>query len=165
MSVLKINRSLSELEFYHNATVLYNDMVKLLLRNFGVKVNKKKEPVISAVEKAAVISAFPYMEQAFLRMDQLEAAATLREYSGWLISHYRDQVIRQLEELMDNISDAFTAETKKSKDAYKKKALANCEKLIQVMQRIMAVLPVDVNKLIPYVDRIDQEIGYLNDWE
>ena len=165
MSVLKINRSLSELEFYHNATVLYNDMVKLLLRNFGVKANKKKEPVISAVEKAAVVTAFPYMETAFLRMEQLEAAATLREYSGWLINHYRDQVIRQLEELMDNISDAYTAETSKAKESHKKKALDNCEKLIQVMQRIMAVLPVDVNRLIPYVDRIDQEISYLNNWE
>ena len=165
MCVLKINRSLSELEFYHNATVLYSDMVKLLLRNFGVKANKKKPPDITAVEKAAVITAFPYMEAAFLRMEQLESAATLREYSGWLINHYREQIIRQLEELMDNISDAFTAETKKSKDAYKIKAINNCEKLIQVMQRVMSVLPVDVNKLIPYVDRIDQEIGYLNDWK
>ena len=81
MSVLVINRDLSELEYYHQANDLYKDMTQLLLRNFGIKT-KKKGLAISSTEKAAVIAAFPYMEEAFLRMDQLEAAATLREYSG-----------------------------------------------------------------------------------
>ncbi len=161
MSVLVIDRSLSELEYYHYAVTLYDDMVKLLLRNFGVKAKKKEQPVISAIEKAAVIAAFPYMEPAFQRMDQLEAAATLREYAGWLINHYREEVIRQLEELLNNITDAYHSNAANRK-AYKQKALNNCEKLIQVMQRLMRVLPVDVNKLIPYVDRIDREIELLN---
>ncbi len=42
MSVLVIDRSLSELEYYHYAVTLYDDMVKLLLRNFGVKTKKKE---------------------------------------------------------------------------------------------------------------------------
>lgn len=161
MSVLLIHRELSELEYYRHANALYTDMVKLLLRNFGIKT-KKKEPVVTATEKAAVIAAFPYMEDVFLRMDQFETAAALREYSGWLINHYRQQVIAQLEELLNNISDAY-----RSKGGYragrKKNALNNCEKLIQLMQRIMAVLPVDVNKLLPYVDRIDREIELLKE--
>lgn len=160
MSVLAINRTLSELEYYHHAMALYEDMVKLLLRNFGVKAKKKEKPVVSAVEKAAVVAAFPYMEPAFQRMDQLEAAATLREYSGWLINHYREEVLKQLEELLNNIMDAYLSKAE-TREMYKQQALHNCEKLIQVMQRLLRVLPVDVNKLLPYVDRIDREIELL----
>lgn len=154
MSVLVINRDLSELEYYHQANDLYKDMTQLLLRNFGIKT-KKKELAISSTEKAAVIAAFPYMEEAFLRMDQLEAAATLREYSGWLINHYRQHILTRLESLLDNISDAYRSKGER------RKALNDCEKLIQLLQRVMAVLPVDVNKLIPYVDRIDRIIELL----
>lgn len=159
MSVLVINRDLSELEYYHQANELYKDMTQLLLRNFGIKT-KKKGPAISSTEKAAVIAAFPYMEEAFLRMDQLEAAATLREYSGWLINHYRQHILSRLESLLDNISDAYRSKGERRK-AFRRKALNDCEKLIQLLQRVMTVLPVDVNKLIPYVDRIDRVIELL----
>ncbi len=164
MSVLVINRDLSELEYYHQANDLYKDMTQLLLRNFGIKT-KKKELAISSTEKAAVIAAFPYMEEAFLRMDQLEAAATLREYSGWLINHYRQHILTRLESLLDNISDAYRSKGERRKafrrKAFRRKALNDCEKLIQLLQRVMTVLPVDVNKLIPYVDRIDRIIELL----
>ena len=159
MSVLVINRDLSELEYYHQANDLYKDMTQLLLRNFGIKT-KKKGLAISSTEKAAVIAAFPYMEEAFLRMDQLEAAATLREYSGWLINHYRQHILTRLESLLDNISDAYRSKGERRK-AFRRKALNDCEKLIQLLQRVMTVLPVDVNKLIPYVDRIDRIIELL----
>lgn len=159
MSVLVINRDLSELEYYHQANELYKDMTQLLLRNFGIKT-KKKGLAISSTEKAAVIAAFPYMEEAFLRMDQLEAAATLREYSGWLINHYRQHILSRLESLLDNISDAYRSKGERRK-AFRRKALNDREKLIQLLQRVMTVLPVDVNKLIPYVDRIDRIIELL----
>lgn len=159
MSVLVINRDLSELEYYHQANELYKDMTQLLLRNFGIKT-KKKGLAISSTEKAAVIAAFPYMEEAFLRMDQLEAAATLREYSGWLINHYRQHILSRLESLLDNISDAYRSKGERRK-AFRRKALNDYEKLIQLLQRVMTVLPVDVNKLIPYVDRIDRIIELL----
>ena len=42
MSVLVINRDLSELEYYHQANELYKDMTQLLLRNFGIKTKQKK---------------------------------------------------------------------------------------------------------------------------
>ena len=159
MSVLVINRDLSELEYYHQANELYKDMTQLLLRNFGIKT-KKKGLAISSTEKAAVIAAFPYMEEAFLRMDQLEAAATLWEYSGWLINHYRQHILSRLESLLDNISDAYRSKGERRK-AFRRKALNDREKLIQLLQRVMTVLPVDVNKLIPYVDRIDRIIELL----
>lgn len=160
MSVLVINRELSELEYYHHASALYTDMVGLLLRNFGIKT-KKKEPPVTAAEEAAVIAAFPHMEEVFLRLDQCEAAAALREYSGWLINHYRQHTVQLLEALLDSISDAYRSKGERRK-AYRRKAVDSCEKLIQLMQRAMAVLPVDANRLIPYVDRIDREIELLN---
>ena len=69
MSVLLIHRGLSELEFYHNAVKLYDDMTGLLLRNFGVKPNTK--PVISEEEKEKVLADYPFMKRVFNRMEQL----------------------------------------------------------------------------------------------
>ena len=79
MSVLLINRGLSELEFYHNAVKLYDDMTGLLLRNFGIKPNTK--PVISESEKEKVIADYPFMNRVFRRMEKLENAGVLTEYS------------------------------------------------------------------------------------
>ena len=57
MSVLVINRDLSELEYYHQANDLYKDMTQLLLRNFGIKT-KKKGLVISNTEKSCGYRGF-----------------------------------------------------------------------------------------------------------
>lgn len=164
MSVLLINRGLSELEFYHNAVKLYDDMTGLLLRNFGVKPNKK--PVISDTEKEKVLADYPFMNRVFRRMEKLENAGVLTEYSDWLIEHYRNALLKQLDELLDNITDANTiypinAHELEVRRDYQTKAIGNCEKLIQIMQRLMGALPVDVNKLLPYVDMIDKEVALL----
>ncbi len=142
MSVLLINRGLSELEFYHNAVKLYDDMTGLLLRNFGIKPNTK--PVISESEKEKVIADYPFMNRVFRRMEKLENAGVLTEYSDWPIEHYRNALLKQLDELLDNITDANTIypinehELEVRRD-YQTKAIGNCEKLIQIMQRLMEV--------------------------
>jgi len=167
MSVLVINRSLSELEFYRNAIVLYEEMTSLLLRNFGIK--SKRRPVISEEEKELVLADYPFMHRVFKRLSQLEEADVISEYPDWLIQHYRKQVLEQLDELLNNITDANTIypinehELEVRRD-YQTRAVGNCEKLIQILQRIMVALPVDVNKLLPFVDRIDKEVALLKGW-
>lgn len=167
MSVLLINRSLSELEFYHNAIKLYEEISDLLLRDFGIKF--KTRSVINANDRAEVLADFPYMDRVFRRLDKLEAANVVNEYPIWLIEHYREQVLQQLDELINNITDANTIypindhELEMRRD-YQTKAIGNCEKLLQVMQRIMVALPVNANKLLPFVDHIEKEIALLKGW-
>jgi hypothetical protein len=43
MSVLKNKRGISQLEFYHTARSLREDMTKLLLRDFGIKDLEKTD--------------------------------------------------------------------------------------------------------------------------
>lgn len=45
MSVIKNKRSLSDLEFFHNAIKLRTTMTDLLLRDFGVKAKNKNAQV------------------------------------------------------------------------------------------------------------------------
>lgn len=54
MSVPKNKRTMSELEFFHNALVLRKEMTELLLRDFGIKNKTRsvnKEPFILKMEK------------------------------------------------------------------------------------------------------------------
>ena len=167
MSVLLINRGLSELEFYHNAVKLYDDMTNLFLRNFSIK--SKTRPVISEAEKEAVLNDYPFMERVFRRLEKLEQAEVVHEYPSWLIEHYRVRMLAELDALLDNITDANTIypinehELEVRRD-YQTAAIGNCEKLIKIMQRAMVALPVDVNKLLPYVDVIDKEVALLKGW-
>lgn len=167
MSVLLINRSLSELEFYHNAIQLYDEMTGLFLRNFSIK--SKTRPVISESEKAKVLEDYPFMERVFRRLDKLEQSEVVHEYPNWLIEQYRTRMLEQLDALLDNITDANTIypindhELEVRRD-YQTAAIGNCEKLLQIMQRAMVALPVDVNKFLPYVDMIDKEVALLKGW-
>ena len=167
MSVLLIDRSLSELEFYRNAIQLYEDITGLLLRNFGVK--DKRRPVISTDDKKMILEAYPFMERVFKRLEKYEAATVIDEYPFWLVEHFREQVLEQLDQLLNNIIDANSIypinlhELEVRRD-YQTAAIGNCEKLIQVFQRIMVALPVDVNKLLPFVDKLDREVALLKGW-
>ena len=51
MSVIKNKRSLSELEFFHNAIKLRREMTSLLLRDFGIKARNKDTQVIPKLYK------------------------------------------------------------------------------------------------------------------
>lgn len=110
MSVLKNNRSLSNLEFYNNAQKLRIEITNFLLRDFGVrdKVRRAKDdPEVPIIE----------------------------EYPDWLITFFRQSIITLLRSLMQNITAANTiypvtmselAERRK----YQTLAIINCEQLL-----------------------------------
>lgn len=47
---------------------------------------------------------------------------------------------------------------------YQNHAIGNCEQLLQEMQYIISVIPVDVNKFMPYTKMIVKEIQLLKGW-
>ena len=47
---------------------------------------------------------------------------------------------------------------------YQTAAIGACEKMLQELQYIIEVLPVDANKLLRYVDMIDKEVALLKGW-
>jgi hypothetical protein len=146
MSVLKNKRSLSKLEFYLNARTLREEVTNFLLRDFGVRDKIRK----------------------FKNEDNVEVTV-IEEYPEWLITFFRQSIINILRSLMMNITAANTiypvtmeelAERRKCQTA----AIYNCEHLLQEMTYCADVLPVELSKFLPYVDKIAFEIKLLKGW-
>lgn len=89
MSVLKNKRSVSSLEFYHNAIMLRREITMLLLRDFGIK-----DKVRSVKSLYGVPGMEPEDEQKFREIvEKYEMKATIiEEYPAWLIDTFRVDV-------------------------------------------------------------------------
>lgn len=175
MSVLKNNRGVSELEFYHTAIKLRKELTQRLLRDFGVKTpeNAKAKNFPDDELRVEIVKQWPKMEiffNKYTRMqEELRTRDVVSEYPYWLVFRFRDEMMDTMKKLIDNIVAANTiypideAELS-TRRAYQTAAIANCEQLLQELQYIMEVLPIDVNKLLKYVDMIQKEIGLLKGW-
>lgn len=175
MSVLKNNRGVSELEFYHTAIKLRKELTQRLLRDFGVKTpeNAKAKNFPDDELRVEIVKQWPKMEiffNKYTRMqEELRTRDVVSEYPYWLVFRFRDEMMDTMKKLIDNIVAANTiypideAELS-TRRAYQTAAIANCEQLLQELQYIMEVLPIDVNKLLRYVDMIQKEIGLLKGW-
>lgn len=165
MSVIKNKRSLSDLEFFHNAIKLRKNMTDLLLRDFGVKARQRDPhiyPKRFAMDKED--------GERFLELcDKYKITSIVDDYPKWLIDEFRESILLNLRELLANITAANSIyptcmieldERRIRQD----RAIANCEVLLQEMSYALSVLPVDVNKYMGYVDMIQREIALLKGW-
>jgi hypothetical protein len=146
MSVLKNNRNLSKLEFYHNARTLREDMTNFLLRDFGVRDKVRK-----------------YKGEDNVQVTIIE------EYPEWLITFFRESVIKLLRDLMMNITAGntvypVTMEELSERRRYQTLAIINCQQLLSEMTYCADVLPVELSKFLPYIDKISFEIKLLKGW-
>jgi hypothetical protein len=146
MSVLKNKRGLSKLEFYHTARQLREDLTNFLLRDFGVKDKVRK-----------------------LKTPENTEVTVIEEYPAWLITEFRQNIMRILRNLMMNITAGnsiypVNPEELQVRRQYQTAAIINCQQLIQELQFCADVLPVELGKFLPYADRIDFEIKLLRGW-
>jgi len=146
MSVLKNKRGLSRLEFYHTARQLREDITNLLLRDFGVrdKVRRIKTE------------------------DNLEVTI-IEQYPDWLIVSFRNNIMQILRNMIMNITAGNTIYPTNQDELnlrrrYQTGAIINCEQLLQEFQYCADILPVKLEKFLPYVDKIDFEIKLLKGW-
>lgn len=169
MSVLKNKRSVSSLEFYHNAIMLRREITMLLLRDFGIK-----DKVRSVKSLYGVPGMEPEDEQKFREIvEKYEMKATIiEEYPAWLIDKMRNNIMNILHNMIMNITQANTIYPVCESEFYDRRnfqnhAIGNCEQLLQEMQYIISIIPVDAQKYIRYVEMIEKEIallkGLLND--
>lgn len=175
MSVLKNDRGTSDLEFYHTARILRRMVTQELLRDFGV-MDKDKRKAKSFPDdglRAEVVKQFPKMEiffNKYTRMrEELRTRDVVSDYPYWLVYRFRDEMMDYLKNLMDNITAAntiFPVDERELSDrrAYQTMAIANCEQILQALQYIMDVLPVDANRLLRYVELVEKEIALLKGW-
>lgn len=163
MSVLARERKLSKLEFYMNARRLYKKLLFLMIRDFGVKPRARQPTFYTRGWDAADKELFEMIAAKY------GLTHIVDDYPFWTIELFREKLIRLLDEMMENITAAYTiwATTKAEADLRRvsqDKAIAACESLKQTFELIIDVLPVKVDKLLPYIDAINREIALLKGW-
>ena len=165
MSVIKNKRSLSSLEFFHNAIKLRKEMTELLLRDFGVKAKNRDVniyPKKYSMDKAD--------GEIFVELCEKYKIATLVEtYPDWLIMEFRKTILYNLRDLIKCITQAnsiypVSISELEERRGWQNRAIGDCEILLQEMAYIISVIPVDANKYMPYVDLIQREIALLKGW-
>ena len=165
MSVIKNKRSLSELEFFHNAIKLRKEMTGLLLRDFGMKARNKDTQVIPKLYKMEKEDG-----EEFLKLcEQYKIVSLVETYPEWLIREFRESILLNLRELIKNITSANSIypmymEELMERRIYQDRAIGNCETLLQEMAYALSILPGDANKYMGYVDMIQREIALLKGW-
>lgn len=137
---------MSKLEFYHNARQLRENITNLLLRDFGVRDKVRK-----------------------IRTEENMQLTIIEEYPEWLIVYFRDSIVKLLKSLMLNITAANTiyptnGDELNLRRRYQTGAIVNCEQLLQEFQYCADVLPIKIEKFLPYVEKIDFEIKLLKGW-
>jgi hypothetical protein len=142
MSVLKNKRNTSKLELYHNARRMRKELVLLLRRDFGIH-NRGNAKKIDA---------------------ELPA-----DYFDEDIADFRHNIKILLRNLIWNITAGNTIFPKNEKQVekrwnYQTKAIINCERLHQEFLCAEDVLPLQISKLVPYVEMIETEIKLLKGW-
>lgn len=80
----------------------------------------------------------------------------------------REKVIATLNNLVDHVVRAngypVNFHELEIRRDYQNAAIKDCEILLQDLQYAMQILPIDVNKLLSYVDKVEFEIAVLKGW-
>ena len=166
MSVLKNKRALSELEFFHNATELRREITLLLLRDFGVK-----DKVRTVKSLYGISNMEPEDTKKIQEMVEKYGmcGSIVEEYPMWLIDKMRNNVLNICHSMIMNITQANTIYPMSEEEFHDRRnfqnhAIGNCEQLLQEMQYIISIIPVDAQKYMRYVDMIEKEIALLKGW-
>jgi hypothetical protein len=134
------------MEFYHTARQLREDITNMLLRDFGVRDKIRRERTTENIELTII-----------------------EEYPAWLITYFRTNILTALFNLTQNITAANTIypvneDELRIRRQYQTDAVINCEQLLNEMQFCADVLPVKLEKFLPFVEKIDFEIALLKGW-
>lgn len=165
MAVPKYKRGESKFEVLIHAIKLRREFTLLLLRDFGIKTKIRDYKAIAnfTEEDRAVFNA---LGEKYGFNKTLTAL-----YPEWLVEHFRENIIKLLSELIQNITSANTIfVTNESEYAerrnYQNKAICSCECLLQEMQYIISILcvNVDINKYTRYTELVEKEIALLRAW-
>lgn len=161
MSVPEGKRGKSPTEFLHLAYKINKAITLLFVRDLGIKRVSRDLKTFTHSAKMTPEDRGVFEELCKKYNIDVEA-----EYPLWLIEHYRNEVLKILTTMCENITAANSIYPSGDrmeywfnlKQKYQRLAQANCYQLLQVFQNICYVLPTDKNKLMPYVGMIQQEI-------
>ena len=160
MSVVKSKRSMSSLEFFHNAILLRKDITKLLMRDFGVKTFHRNIHFVADVHDFEKEDA-EVVQQIFDKYDL--------DRIQQIFDKERIYFMDILRSLFKNIVKANSIYPVNMNEYYERRnyqnsAIGDCEDLLQEMQYILTIMPVNAEKYMKYVEMIEKEIALLKGW-
>lgn len=162
MSVLaRYRRGSPEVDHYYFATTLRKDMTNLLLQDFGIRDK------IRSYRYVAAISLMTETDRAtFLRIcDKYKVTTLSEEFPKWLLDAFRTNIMRLLTNLVKNIvAGDNTRLSKPRRRNAKEGAYIACQQLLEEMQYVMDVVPINVNRYLAFTRRIEAEKEYLSKW-
>jgi hypothetical protein len=162
MSVLRRKRSVSKLEVLHNAWSLQKTIIAELLRDFGVKPDKKTQVTGEDGREHTIIDRYP----------------------DWLIQHFRGKILENLDNLLDDITAANTIYPTEFKEGtlpdeytnrvtqdeladrrrYQTRAIIHCQRLTRKFQQIKEHFPVSLEKYRGIIEGLSLEVRLLKGW-
>jgi hypothetical protein len=165
MSVPKNKRSeATATEFFTSALNISDKITKELINDFGIKNISGNLKVFTNKAK---------MEEAdseiLLGLVTKYGITLETDVKYWLLEHYRERILCILDNAIENITNAYTIYPN-SMDEFNMKrrivsqAIANFNLLKQTFQTAIRILPINLEKYMPYVKDIDSEISKLKAW-
>lgn len=163
MSVLKRYRKKSKLEVYNNAIKLRKNITMLLLRDLGIK---------RTVRNMRIRTDNMEPQDADLLLGITEKYGLTKfpgDYPEWLIEKLRDSIWDYLRDMMLNITRAYSIWATNESEMNERRlcqdrAVSCCESILKDLELAIEVLPIDVEKYMPYVEMITKEIALLKRW-
>ena len=170
MAVPKGERGMTKTEFYAAAIKLHDAIVKLLLRDMGVKAVTRDMKTF--VWRAKMTEEDKKQFTALCDKYHIDVET---DFPSWLMDYYRNNILHCLEDLMTHITNANSvyvdvhSPNAMNEFSLRRKemwlAIGSCERLFQQFQSVIRLLPVDANKYTQYTEQIQKELEHLKNWK
>ncbi len=165
MSVIKRKRTKSKLQALYDAQKMRTKVSELILKDFGAKPKVRTVEDIAKNYKMSEEDAEKYLELT----DKYGITTVLEEFPYWFVDDLRDSVILCMREMAEHITIANSIFPNSIYECDLRRqhqdiAIGQCEFLLQELQYIMSVIPLNVNKLMPYVEMVEKEVALLKAW-
>ena len=169
MSVPIRNRSESEIDYHYDAVMVDQSLIQLALRNFGVKDKIRSVDFYTKINKLSKEDAEKFKD--IIDRNNLGSKIT-EEYPQWIIDYFRNKLLETSNRMAYDVEMACTLEdygiTNYNEFLIRQKwqdmALGESQQVFRQLQRIMKTLPLDNNKLMPYVGEIINLQNEINNW-
>lgn len=165
MSVPKNKRTVSDLEFFNTFNKIFDNIMYFTIKDFGIKHVVRNEYTL--LKDLKMLDE----DRADLERICKEYDISFRaEYPAYILEYHRTKILDILYDLLEDITTAnsiyaFTEQECEMKRRYINSAIAKCNTLLQVFQRIINILPVNVEKYKRTTDLIVEEIKLLRSWK
>lgn len=164
MSVPKGKRGQSDIAFYTEAYKLHGDLVKYLLNDFGLKKSSYDYNIFASRVKFSKEDKAAFEEIVDKYGIEIES-----DYCRYIVYHYRDAIIILLDDMIDNVTRAYTIFPNTEADwemkrRYQNQAIGDLNCVKTKLTIAIKELPVNFEKYVPFITSIDEELKRLKQW-